>query len=58
MPPYTGLCVISTTCAGGGGGVGGRVGNLLPLDLFFFAAFQEEENGTDLNILMELIPSY
>ena len=39
MPPYTGLCVISTPGARGGGGVGcgGGVGNLLLLDLFFFA---------------------
>ena len=57
MPPYTGLWVISTTCAGGGGGVGGRAG-LFPLDLFFFAVLQEEGNETDLNILMQLAPSY
>ena len=39
MPSYTGLCVISTPGARGGGGLGngGGVGNLLLLDLFFFA---------------------
>ena len=57
MPPYTGLCVILTTCAGGGGGVGGRAG-LFPLDRFLFAVLQEEGNGTDLNSLMQLAPSY
>ena len=56
MPPYAGLCVILMTGAGGGGGVGGRV-VLFPLDLFFFAVLQEG-NETDLNILMELAPSY
>ena len=57
MHPYAGLCVILMTGAGGGGGVGGRV-VLFPLDLFFFAVLQEEGNETDLNILMELAPSY
>ena len=42
MPPYTGLCVIVTTCAGGGRGVGGRVG-LFPLDQFFIAVFKKKE---------------
>ena len=39
MPSYTGLCVISTPGTRGGGGLGngGGVGNLLLLDLFFFA---------------------
>ena len=57
MPPYTGLCVILTTGAGGGGGVGERV-VLFPLDRFFFAVLQEEGNETDHNILMELAPKY
>ena len=34
------------------------MGNLLPLDLFFFAVLQEEGNGTDLNSLIQLAPSY
>ena len=41
--------------AGGGGrGIGGRVGNLWPLDLFF-AVLKEEGSGTDLNSPLQLL---
>ena len=39
----------------GGGGIGGRAGNLLPLDLFFFAVLKEEGSGTDLNSPLQLL---
>ena len=48
-------CVISMAGAGGGGGVDGRVGNLLLLDLFFFAVLREEGSGTDLSSPLQLL---